>query len=114
MIASARTLQELEQVAMILGYKKGWAYRVHESRKHKPQFHKGKKIQSSKSKLTMAQKEAVSKIIALNAQSFDLLCAYNQASNFINNGKNKYIIFSEHIFTGRNIHPKWLICCNEG
>ena len=33
LIATAKTLEELEMVAKILGYKKGWAYRVYESRK---------------------------------------------------------------------------------
>ena len=33
LIGAAKTLEELEMVAKILGYKKGWAYRVYESRK---------------------------------------------------------------------------------
>jgi len=35
LISSARTMEQLEMVAKMLGYKKGWAYRVFESRKNK-------------------------------------------------------------------------------
>ena len=35
LIGSAKTLEELEKVAKILGYKKGWAYKVFQSRNKK-------------------------------------------------------------------------------
>ena len=69
LIGSAKTLEELEMVAKILGYKKGWAYRVFESRKQKTvpryrasQFNKGKKNASN---LNLNQKEAIAKIFCL-------------------------------------------------
>lgn len=69
LIGSAKTLEELEMVAKILGYKRGWAYRVFESRKQKTvpryrasQFNKGKKNASN---LNLNQKEAIAKIFCL-------------------------------------------------
>ena len=68
LIRSARTLEELEQVAKILGYKKGWAYKMHQSRT--------KKQPLKKSNLTIRQKEAVAKILALNNIAYELYIYY--------------------------------------
>ena len=82
LIGSAKTLEELEMVAKILGYKKGWAYRVFESRKQKTvprykasQFSKGRKNASN---LNMNQKEAIAKIFCLpnNFECFKMLKQY--------------------------------------
>lgn len=82
LIGSAKTLEELEMVAKILGYKRGWAYRVFESRKQKTvpryrasQFNKGKKNASN---LNLNQKEAIAKIFCLpnNFECFKMLKQY--------------------------------------
>ena len=82
LIGSAKTLEELEMVAKILGYKKGWAYRVFESRKQKTvprykasQFSKGRKNASN---LNINQKEAIAKIFCLpnNFECFKMLKQY--------------------------------------
>ena len=77
LIATAKTLEELEMVAKILGYKKGWAYRVYESRKIKgvprykaSQFSKGKRIASN---ISMDDKEKVAKLFCLNIRAFKCL-----------------------------------------
>ena len=69
LIGSAKTIEELEMVAKILGYKKGWAYKVFESRKQKTvprykasQFSKGRKNASN---LNLNQKEVIAKIFCL-------------------------------------------------
>ncbi len=75
LIATAKTLEELEMVAKILGYKKGWAYRVFQSRKNKvprrlaknlnksAKFAKGKKIASD---IDLNKKESIAKLACLN------------------------------------------------
>ena len=77
LIATAKTLEELEMVAKILGYKKGWAYRVFESRKNKgvpkykaAQFNKGKRTASN---LDIKEKEKVAKLFCLNSKAFQCL-----------------------------------------
>ena len=77
LISSARTMEELEMVAKMLGYKKGWAYRVFESRKQKnvprykaAKFHKGKKISSN---IDLLNKELVAKLFCLNDKAFETL-----------------------------------------
>jgi len=77
LIATAKTLEELEMVAKILGYKKGWAYRVFESRKNKgvprykaAQFSKGKRTASN---LDLNEKEKVAKLFCLNSKAFQCL-----------------------------------------
>ena len=73
LIATAKTLEELEMVAKILGYKKGWAYRVYESRKSKTiprnqlvQWNnKGKKRSQVASNLSLSQKENIAKVFCL-------------------------------------------------
>ena len=69
LIGSAKTLEELEMVAKILGYKRGWAYRVFESRKQKTvprykasQFSKGIRKASN---LNLNEKEVIAKIFCL-------------------------------------------------
>ena len=64
-------------VAKILGYKKGWAYRVYESRKIKgvprykaSQYSKGKRIASN---ISMDDKEKVAKLFCLNIRAFQCL-----------------------------------------
>ena len=63
-------------VAKILGYKKGWAYRVHESRKNKvpryraAQFSKNKRISSN---IPINDKEKVAKLFCLNSKAFECL-----------------------------------------
>ena len=73
LIATAKTLEELEMVAKILCYKKGWAYRVYESRKSKTiprnqlvQWNnKGKKRSQVASNLSLSQKENIAKVFCL-------------------------------------------------
>ena len=88
LIRSARTLQELEQVAQILGYKKGWAYKMHQSRT--------KKQPLKKSNLTIRQREAVAKILALNNTAYDLFI-YRQTDL----SSNQYMV------TGQMIDNIW-------
>ena len=69
LIASAKTLEELEMVAKILGYKKGWAYRVYESRKNKVPRYKASHFSNGKrtaSDLSIDKKEAIAKLFCLN------------------------------------------------
>jgi superfamily II DNA or RNA helicase len=75
LIATAKTLEELEMVAKILGYKKGWAYRVFESRKNKgvpryraAQFNNGTRTASY---LGLDQKETIAKLFCLNTKAFN-------------------------------------------
>ena len=84
LIGSAKTLEELEMVAKILGYKRGWAYRVFESRKQKTvprykasQFSQGRKIGSN---LNLNQKEAIAKIFCL-PNNFECLKMLQQYEN---------------------------------
>ena len=70
LIRSARTLEELEQVAQILGYKKGWAYITYQTRNNKQGL--------KKSNLSIRQKEAVAKILALNDIAYDLYIYYHK------------------------------------
>ena len=84
LIAAAKTREELEMVGKILGYKKGWAYRVYESRKDKTvprykasKFNKGKKTASD---LPMYQKENIAKIFALK-ENYPLLRIIEQYNN---------------------------------
>ena len=96
LIGSAKTLEELEMVAKILGYKKGWAYRVFESRKQKTvsrykasQFSKGRKNASN---LNLFQKEAIAKIFCLsnNFECYKMLQQYE-------NGDLHYQLGSERV-----------------
>ena len=82
LIATAKTLEELEMVAKILGYKKGWAYRVFESRKNKvpkrfaktlnksAKFAKGKKIASG---IDLSNKESIAKLACLNNSLYEYI-----------------------------------------
>jgi len=82
LIATAKTLEELEMVAKILGYKKGWAYRVFESRKYKvprrlannlnksAKFAKGKKIASD---MDLNKKESIAKLACLNNSLYEYI-----------------------------------------
>ena len=82
LIGAAKTLEELEMVAKILGYKKGWAYRVFESRKNKvpkklvlnlnrsAKFAKGKKIASG---LDLNKKESIAKLACLNNSLYEYI-----------------------------------------
>ena len=87
LIATAKTLEELEMVAKILGYKKGWAYRVYESRKNKvprykaSHFNNGKKTASD---LSIDKKEIVAKLFCLNQS-----VAFKSFSTFNNNESKK-------------------------
>tara|TARA_R100001443_G_scaffold27558_2_gene40765 strand:- start:12376 stop:14139 length:1764 start_codon:yes stop_codon:yes gene_type:complete len=86
LIATARTLEELEMVAKILGYKKGWAYRVFQSRKNKvprrlannlnksAKFAKGKKIASG---LDLSNKETIAKLACLNNHLYEYIKQIN-------------------------------------
>jgi len=95
LIATAKTLEELEMVAKILGYKKGWAYRVFESRKNKvpryraAHFSKGKKTASD---LTISQKENIAKIFCLR----DTQEAFNMIKVF-QEGVYKDNLFTQHL-----------------
>lgn len=120
LIATAKTLEELEMVAKILGYKKGWAYRVYESRKNKvpryraAQFSKNKKISSN---ISMDDKEKIAKLFCLNSKAFKCLEESKEgkyalenmitkndgnyvASTIFNyvtiNGSNKFFLYERH------------------
>jgi superfamily II DNA/RNA helicase len=68
LIASAKTMEELEMVAKILGYKKGWAYRVFQSRKLKPK----KDYDITKANLEFSVKSSIAKLFVQNQQAFKL------------------------------------------
>ena len=75
LIATAKTLQELEMVAKILGYKKGWAYRVYESRKNKvPRYRAAQYSNGTRtaSYLDLTDKETIAKLFCLNSKAFNL------------------------------------------
>ena len=82
-------------VAKILGYKKGWAYRVYESRKNKvpryraAHFSNGKKTASD---LTLNQKENIAKIFCLR----DTQEAFNMIKVF-QEGVYKDNSFTQHL-----------------
>ena len=82
LIASARTLQELEQVAKILGYKKGWAYKLYESRKSK-KFKKAnpktnltstipEPVVITKSEYSFEEKSKIAKLFVRDENSYKL------------------------------------------
>ena len=76
LIATAKTLEELEMVAKILGYKKGWAYRVYESRKNKgvPRYRAAQYSNGTRtaSFLGLDQKETIAKLFCLNTKAFNV------------------------------------------
>ena len=76
LIATAKTLEELEMVAKILGYKKGWAYRVYESRKNKgvPRYRAAQYSNGTRtaSFLGLDQKETIAKLFCLNTNAFNM------------------------------------------
>ena len=85
LIGSAKTLEELEKVAKILGYKKGWAYKVFHSRKQKTvprykasQFSRGQNNRKNASNLNLSKKETIAKIFCLpnSLQSYKMLQQY--------------------------------------
>ena len=120
MIGAAKTLEELEMVAKILGYKKGWAFRVYESRKNKvpryraAQFSKNKKIASN---ISMDDKEKIAKLFCLNSKAFKCLEESKEGKyalenmitkndgnyiaatifNYVTiNGSNKFFLYERH------------------
>ena len=115
LIATARTLEELEMVAKILGYKKGWAFRVHESRK-KNTYYLPKPDMKYKSKLTMDKKEKVARLFALNSVGFKMLKDYHN-ENYRKLSKNPNseagVIFqtmhlnSSRSFANRKLFKEW-------
>ena len=112
LIATAKTLEELEMVAKILGYKKGWAYRVYESRKSKSiprnklvQWNnKGKKRSQVASNLSLSQKENIAKVFCLRGtqQAFDMLQVYQDG------------VFGNHSFTEHLTDDKKRLDAAEG
>ncbi len=103
LIATAKTLEELEMVAKILGYKKGWAYRVFESRKNKgvpryraAHFSKGKKTASD---LPLNQKENIAKIFCLRStqEAFNMIQVFQD-------GVYKNNSFTEHLTDNQKRH----------
>ena len=68
LIASAKTMEELEMVAKILGYKKGWAYRVFQSRKLKPR----NDFKITKADLQFSEKSEIAKLFVQNKQAYNL------------------------------------------
>ena len=63
-------------VAKILGYKKGWAYRVYESRKNKgvPRYRAAQYSNGTRtaSFLGLDQKETIAKLFCLNTNAFNM------------------------------------------
>ena len=115
LIATARTLEELEMVAKILGYKKGWAYRVHESRK-KNTYYFPKPDMKYKSKLTMDKKEKVARLFALNwVATMKLKDYHNQNYRKLSKNPNSEagVIFqtmqlnSSSSFANRKLFKEW-------
>ena len=118
LIGTARTLEELEMVAKILGYKKGWAYRVHESRKNKKRLGHLKTEIKIKSPLSMESKEKVARLFALNWVGFGLLQDFHNKDvkkNSLekNPSSQAGVIFkvmhinSARSFAGRKIYKEW-------
>jgi len=118
LIGTARTLEELEMVAKILGYKKGWAYRVHESRKNKKKLGLLKPEMKIKSPLSMESKEKVARLFALNWVGFGLLQEFHNEdfkkhSLEKNPNSQAGVIFkvmninSARSFAGRKIYKEW-------
>ena len=115
LIATAKTLEELEMVAKILGYKKGWAYRVHESRK-KNTYYFPKPDMKYKSKLTMDKKEKVARLFALNwVATMKLKDYHNQNYRKLSKNPNSEagVIFqtmqlnSSSSFANRKLFKEW-------
>jgi len=118
LIGTARTLEELEMVAKILGYKKGWAYRVHESRKNKKKLGLLKPEMKIKSPLSMESKEKVARLFAINWVGFGLLQEFHNEdfkkhSLEKNPNSQAGVIFkvmninSARSFAGRKIYKEW-------
>lgn len=116
LIATAKTLEELEMVAKILGYKKGWAYRVFASRRNKvpryraAHFSKGKRTASN---LSIDKKEAVAKLFCLNQSvAFKNFSAFNDMESredpwkFISNPKADTIEKKQKIHDEVNVTLK--------
>jgi len=103
LIRSARTLQELEQVGVILGYKKGWAYKVYQSRGTKERLI----YNHAKSQCTMNQKEAVAKIFLSNEHSFQEFI--NNTETFKTINLNMHHKIAEDIFDSTKFNgiEKW-------
>ena len=108
LIATARTLQELLQVAKILGYKHGWAYKVFQQRQRKNISFRNlnsnllKPNMRIKSPLSMNTKEKIAKIFALNEEAFNLLKKHNAEKIFIGTNQMAGEVFSKvaHILKG--------------
>ena len=100
LISSARTMEELEMVAKMLGYKKGWAYRVFESRKNKTI-----KIPKNKSHMSIRDKELVSKLVYLNFVGFKMLKEFHDNKKVdINNLSEQDINIIKNIFSTFHIN----------
>ncbi len=106
LIATAKTLEELEMVAKILGYKKGWAYRVFESRKNKgvpryraAQYSNGTRIASF---LGLDQKETIAKLFCLSNKAFIMF-------NRVENGLDEATANSIFKLIQINSSKKWFL-----
>ena len=101
LIATARTLQELQQVAKILGYKQGWAYKVFQSRQRKNISFNNlnsnllKPNMKLKSPLSMVTKERIAKIFASNEEAFNLLKKQDAEKIFNGNNYTAGVVFSK-------------------
>ena len=115
LIATAKTLEELEMVAKILGYKKGWAYRVYESRKNKgvPRYRAAKYSNGTRtaSFLGLDQKETIAKLFCLNNKAFIM---FNRVENGLkdvtaNKIFNLIEINSSKKWFLNKSHKKWFV-----
>ena len=113
LIATAKTLEELEMVAKILGYKKGWAYRVFESRKNKgvpryraAQFNNGTRTASY---LGLEEKETIAKLFCLNTKAFNVFNKVQQGLKEATPDKifNLFTINSSNKWFLHKSHKKW-------
>jgi len=112
LIATAKTLEELEMVAKILGYKKGWAYRVYESRKNKvpryraAQFKNGTRTASY---LDLTDKETIAKLFCLNSKAFNLFNKVQEGLKEATPDKifNLFTINSSNKWFLHKSHKKW-------
>ena len=112
LIATAKTLEELEMVAKILGYKKGWAYRVYESRKNKvPRYRAAQYSNGTRtaSYLDLNEKETIAKLFCLNSKAFNMFNKVQEGLKEATPDKifNLFTINSSNKWFLHRSHKKW-------
>ena len=113
LIGAAKTLEELEMVAKILGYKKGWAYRVFESRKNKgvPRYRAAQYSNGTRtaSFLGLDKKETIAKLFCLNSNAFNMFNKIQQGIDqpTANSIFNLLTINCSKKWFLNKVHKKW-------